>query len=428
MPAINEPTLRWANSEIPMHLDWSNCRDKDCFQLASLVMTGLTRLQWKDRTLVATPSLATEWKFTTPTVLEMKLRPNVKWSNGEMLTSQHIAWGIERAQRLKSPLAKQFLSEIKKVRADEPDRVVIELSRAQEQLPQVLSHPVTFPVFRKTAGSLPLVTLGPYQIESFQKGQSVVLVRNASFYGVAPQLERLELAVLEKDSTAESLFRDNEIDFWDEAVVARTAPSEANHVMNVPDTSTLILLINPKKIPDPFQRLAIFRSIDRTEPLQLFRWQHLVAPQILPLAADGSETDLPTFDPSIRKTIFPFRTVRWNLDRSPDPWHEEVGANVAAQLGKNLDVEVETSSSKSDWTLMLVEFTPQPNAKLLGLGPLLARLGETAKTANAAESLLMSKRLAFPLYRRVRTTLQRKSARFLTLSPQGLWEVQETKS
>src|SRR5881409_4302501 len=42
------------------------------------------------------PGLATEWKATDPTSWQFKLRPGVKWHNGDPFTAVDAKWSIER--------------------------------------------------------------------------------------------------------------------------------------------------------------------------------------------------------------------------------------------------------------------------------------------------------------------------------------------
>src|ERR671918_815713 len=42
------------------------------------------------------PGLATEWKLTNPTTWTFKLRPGVKWHNGDPFTSADVKYSIER--------------------------------------------------------------------------------------------------------------------------------------------------------------------------------------------------------------------------------------------------------------------------------------------------------------------------------------------
>jgi peptide/nickel transport system substrate-binding protein len=42
------------------------------------------------------PGLATEWKLTAPTTWTFKIRPGVKWHNGDPFTAADAKWSLER--------------------------------------------------------------------------------------------------------------------------------------------------------------------------------------------------------------------------------------------------------------------------------------------------------------------------------------------
>ena len=51
----------------------------------------------RDRNLKLEASLATEWTLTSPTLLRVKLRPNVKWHDGTPFTADDVVFSINRA-------------------------------------------------------------------------------------------------------------------------------------------------------------------------------------------------------------------------------------------------------------------------------------------------------------------------------------------
>src|SRR6185503_4212935 len=94
----------------------------------------------RDPDLKLIPRLATEWKSTGDTTWEFKLRPNVKFHNGDPLTSTDVKFSIERTY---DPAAKTLVSTVfttvDKVEAPDPLTVVFTTKKPDPLLPARLA-------------------------------------------------------------------------------------------------------------------------------------------------------------------------------------------------------------------------------------------------------------------------------------------------
>ena len=72
------------------------------------------------------PSLATEWKLVNPTTWQFKLRPNVKFHNGDRFTSADVKFSYERSYDPNAKvITKSVLNTIERIETPDPLTVVI---------------------------------------------------------------------------------------------------------------------------------------------------------------------------------------------------------------------------------------------------------------------------------------------------------------
>jgi len=72
------------------------------------------------------PSLATEWKLVNPTTWQFKLRPNVKFHNGDPVTSADVKFTYERSYDPNAKvITKSVLNTIERVEAPDPLTVLV---------------------------------------------------------------------------------------------------------------------------------------------------------------------------------------------------------------------------------------------------------------------------------------------------------------
>lgn len=166
------------------------------------------------------------------------LKPNLTFSDGTPLTTQDIAYSINRTLQpaTKSPLA-SFLSAMKdfdkittgktnslignSILVPDTHTLTIVLKRPTPSFLTNFAFPITFPVNRKLiekygtnwtnhlgegAGD------GPFQVESYQHNKGLVVVPNPKYYGVKPRLQKLELQRSGEPDTTYAAYQANQID------------------------------------------------------------------------------------------------------------------------------------------------------------------------------------------------------------------------
>lgn len=142
------------------------------------------------------PDLAASAEFTSPKVYTVKLRPDLKFANGNALTSSDVKFTFDRQVAINDPNGPaSLLYNLEKVEA--VDDLTVEFHLKQENdvvFPQILSSPVG-PIVDEDVFAADALTAdeeivagnafaGPYVIDSFEKNSLVSYTKNPDYQGV----------------------------------------------------------------------------------------------------------------------------------------------------------------------------------------------------------------------------------------------------
>jgi peptide/nickel transport system substrate-binding protein len=125
------------------------------------------------------PDAARNCIFDTRTAYVCTLRPNLKFSNGDPLTSEAVKFSIQRAARLDVPgSSASLLSSLRRIETPDPVTIRFVLSRYDTQFPWALASPAASIVDPKIynsdqvqANDAPIVGSGPFKVIDFAKNQ-----------------------------------------------------------------------------------------------------------------------------------------------------------------------------------------------------------------------------------------------------------------
>ena len=137
------------------------------------------------------PSLATEWKLVNPTTWQFKLRPNVKFHNGDPLTSTDVKFTYERSYDPNAKvITKSVLNTIERIETPDPLTVVIVTKKPDPLLAARTSYyagqimPKNY--FQKVGedefNAKPIGS-GPVKFTSWVKDDRMILDANRDYWG-----------------------------------------------------------------------------------------------------------------------------------------------------------------------------------------------------------------------------------------------------
>lgn len=150
------------------------------------------------------PGLALSWTLKNDTTWEIKLRPNVKFTNGAAMNADAVVFSIKRIidPALKSAQF-SYLNSIKDATKVDDLTVTITTDGADPGLGSKLTWlKVVDPAYAKTAdfANKPVGT-GPYKFVEWKKGQSVTLTANTEYWGTKPAIKDVTIKVIPEINT-----------------------------------------------------------------------------------------------------------------------------------------------------------------------------------------------------------------------------------
>lgn len=457
-------------------------RQSDETQRALLVREGLTRAEIVDGEARTLPALASSWAESPPGTLVLRLRPDMRWSDGEPFEARQViaSWRklIARCRAIPAAALLFPISHAREICAgtapaeslavSAPDRatLAVTLSRPTPLFPLALAHPALFPMRDGSPASLgPFVALPPARPDETR------YARNPRYHGPGPGLEGIVLKAMSSAPSRVQAFLDNGVDVADDLPdVLVGYPAGATPVTMEPTSHVVAMVLNTARKPFHLAavRALIRQAIQRDELLKLTRLPHLAAAGVLafvpslvtsrrasgteplPAAARASLEALKS-DPAPKRV-----TLGWwgPLDAG------EIALNVQAQLLKNLELKVDivgdvapraAGRPPTQATMTLVSWVSDPIAPWRHLEWLTSAAGEsithwksaeleatlsrasTAETTDAlyaalkeADTLLTeSETVVIPLFQKRRTILRSDRVRDVRRSPFGGWDFSE---
>lgn len=178
------------------------------------------------------PALAMSWKITDdPTVWEFKLRPNVKFHNGNVFDADDVVFSIDRARSPTSDM-KGAITSIESVTKVDPLTVHIKTKGPNPLLPNTLTDIFIMDKEWSEANKATKVQdfknkeenyavrnangTGPFQLISREPDVKTVMKRNDSYWGIGTfpmQITELTYVPIKADATRLAALLSGEVDF-----------------------------------------------------------------------------------------------------------------------------------------------------------------------------------------------------------------------
>ncbi|QDS34275.1 glutathione ABC transporter substrate-binding protein [Brevibacillus brevis] len=236
------------------------------------VYEGLVRM---DKESKYVPSLASEWKQLDDLTWEFKLRQGVTFHDGAPFNAEAVKATIARVQdpAVGSSRINMFEA-IKEVKVVDEYTVQFLLNYPYAPLLSVLASaegsiisPKAIEQYGKDLSKHPTGT-GPYKFEKWTPGQEVVLVRNDTYYGGTPNLDKVVFKTVPEDTTRLAMVETGEVQVAENLPVTdidRVQNSPSMQLGRYPGFSVDHIGLNTKKKPfdDVRVRQAIAHAIDK---------------------------------------------------------------------------------------------------------------------------------------------------------------------
>src|SRR4051794_3120083 len=187
------------------------------YEFWNLQYATLTDKASKD--FAAIPGLAASWKGSPDKkTWTYKLRPNLKWSDGRPLTSDDVAYTINRARREEWLNYSQTVANVTATTPD-PQTVVLKSSVADPKVPvmdvYILPKHIWSKYDKSAIGKYAAkdgVGSGPYTLDRLQKGQFWTLKANPSYWKGKPRVDRIVFKKFNNGDAMVSALRRGQLD------------------------------------------------------------------------------------------------------------------------------------------------------------------------------------------------------------------------
>jgi peptide/nickel transport system substrate-binding protein len=217
--AAPEGQIVIAQGADPTTLDPHMHAENFTFAVVHNVFDHLVRRAVKDGQLAHEPGLAASWSSVNPTTWEFKLRPNVKFHNGEDVNAEAVKFSIERVLNPDQKARWRWaFVDIERVEVVDPLTVRIVTKRPFPTLVTNLAFamPIVPPKYVKEKGDAFVATRpvgsGPFKFVRWRKDDELVLEANESYWGGAPKIKTLIWKPIPEESTRVAALVGGQID------------------------------------------------------------------------------------------------------------------------------------------------------------------------------------------------------------------------
>lgn len=170
-----------------------------------LLFNGLTAHDGKNQVV---PALAKDWIFDEATcTYTFSLEENVKWHDGEPFTAEDVQFTIEAIMNPEngSENAPNY-EDVQEITVMDEHTISFRLAAPNVAFLDYMTMPVLpkhllegenmqeFDFFRNPIGT------GPYQLESWEEGQAITLVKNADYFKGEPNIDRIIFKIVTDDN------------------------------------------------------------------------------------------------------------------------------------------------------------------------------------------------------------------------------------
>ncbi|MBI3604536.1 MAG: ABC transporter substrate-binding protein [Nitrospirae bacterium] len=216
---LSEKPLKIGIEASPAQLDPRMATDAYSERVGSLIFSRLVRLDSSSR---IKGDLAQSWEMSGPLTYLFHLKKNLRFSDGDPLTSEDIQFTFESIldPKTASPHRKAF-EIIDHISAPDPDTVIFNLKKPYAPFIMNLSKGIVSKKGVLQSGSdysaHPLGS-GPYQLQEFLPDEKIVLQANPHFYDTLPKIKKIIIKIIPEDTIREMELQKGSLDLLENAL------------------------------------------------------------------------------------------------------------------------------------------------------------------------------------------------------------------
>jgi peptide/nickel transport system substrate-binding protein len=245
------------------------------------------------------PEFATSWDTSSDGLtLTFHLTPNAKWSDGQPLTADDVAWTYNTVIKFQNGPTSYYAGDVvdmKTVTAVDPATVEFQYDRP---VASAVSHIITIPVLpehiwgklatgdgkalktyqNQPTDGKPVVSGGPVVLVKYQKDPIALMQRNDSFWGTEPLIDGFGIQIYSNDDAMVQALKSGELDAVETVPTTsvKTVQQAGFALSKSPGVFFYDFIINsnPKKpahreLLNPQVRQALEYAIDRQQIINI---------------------------------------------------------------------------------------------------------------------------------------------------------------
>ena len=203
----------------------------------------------QDEKLHPIPVLALSWKAIDEKQWEFKLRPDVKFHNGEPMTAHDVKFSLDRARALVGPRTfKTYLRAVDSVRVQDPLTVIIKTKESAPTLPENVGLVAIIPKGNGAEikeedfeNGKAAVGTGPFKYAGFIPSQQVTMTRNDAYWGTKPAWMKVTYQFIPKEPARAAAMLGGSVDVIDGAAGSLSETLKKSEKVSLVSTTSYLL-------------------------------------------------------------------------------------------------------------------------------------------------------------------------------------------
>jgi peptide/nickel transport system substrate-binding protein len=197
------------------------------------------------------PGLALEWRAIGPTTWEFKLRPNVRFHNGNAFTAEDVAFTLRRLPNVPNAPSSfaAYSRPITRIEIVDPLTIRFHTAQPYPLLPldmtnvriidaETSANPTTEGF---NSGQLAIGT-GPFRVVTHRQGEVIEFERNADYFEGASPFQRVSYRMITNDAARTAALLAGNVDFIDQVPTSDLARLRGDQRLRLSETVGLRLI------------------------------------------------------------------------------------------------------------------------------------------------------------------------------------------